>query len=259
MNPIVKTGLIGAFSILLADLIGTLASRARIGKALDDEPEYRVSGPLVSVIVPALEEQNYLPLLLDSIKHQTYQPIEVIIVDSSPPVAKQATEKVAAAYGAKTVDVPKLGVSIARNKGAEAATGDILLFCDADCIMAQDFTELLVEGLIQGGTLAHGVDCIYDDFPIALMWMPWQLVKPTDYTSGRGVAMYQEDFWAVGGYDEAHDPMKGYREDLDLGRRILARYGPDSVVLMRNALVGTSARRERVYGFGKLWAGRGVR
>jgi len=57
--------------------------RAQVLKALAEEPLYRVSGPLVSVIIPALEEQDYLPKLLMSIQNQTYEPIEVIVADSS--------------------------------------------------------------------------------------------------------------------------------------------------------------------------------
>lgn len=248
-----------ALGVFIMDLIGTVGSRARVESALDYEPEYRVKGPLVSVVIPALEEQDYLGLLLESIAHQTYWPIEVLIADSSPPEAKRATEEIAAAYGAQVVDVPKLGVSIARNKGAEATTGRVLMFCDADCILAHDFTELLVRELGRGAILAHGVECIYDNFPIAMAWTPWQLFKPTGYTAGRGIAMRREHFLEVGGFDEDCDPMKGYREDLDLGQRVLARFGPESVGLVRKALIGTSARREEVYGFGKLWSSRGVR
>jgi len=246
-----------ALGVLVADLIGTVASRARVERALDYEPEYRVKGPLVSVVIPALEEQDYVGLLLESIAHQTYWPIEVLVVDSSPPEEKRATEAIGAAYGAQMLAVPKLGVSIARNKGAEAAQGRILLFCDADCILAHDFTEHLVRELGRGSVLAHGVECIYDNLPIAMVWTPWQLFKPKDYTAGRGIAMRREDFWEVGGFDEACDPRDGYREDLDLGQRVLARFGPGSVGLVRNALIGTSARREAVYGFGKLWTSRG--
>jgi len=245
--------------VFVMDLIGTIGSRARVERALGQDPEYRIKGPLVSVVIPALEEQDYLGPLLESIAHQTYWPIEVVIVDSSPPEEKRATEEIAAAYGAQMVDVPKLGVSIARNKGAEAATGRVLLFCDADCILAHDFTELLVRELGHGAVLAHGVECIYDNLPIAMVWTPWQLIKPANYTTGRGIAMRCEDFWEMGGYDEACDPMEGYREDLDLGRRVIARFGPESVGLVRHALMGTSARREAVYGFRKLWKTQVVR
>jgi len=248
-----------ALGVFVMDLIGTVSSRARVERALDDEPDYRVKGPLVSVVIPTLEEQNYLGLLLGSIAHQTYWPIEVLVVDSSPPEEKRATEEIAAAYGAQMVDVPKLGISIARNKGAEAANGRVLLFCDADCILAQDFIEQLVRELGRGAILAHGVECIYDNLPIAMVWTPWQIFKPKDYTAGRGIAMRREHFWEMGGFDEALDPMDGCREDLDLGQRVLAHYGPASVGLVRQALIGTSARREAVYGFGKLWKSQGVR
>jgi len=259
VNKLLVTMGWSAFGIFIMDMIGTISSRARVERALDYEPDYKVKGPLVSVVIPALKEQDYLGLLLASITNQTYWPIEVVVVDSSPPEEKRATGVIAGAYGAQMIDVPKLGVSIARNKGAEAASGRVLLFCDADCILAQDFVELLVRELGSGSILAHGMECIYDNFLIAMVFTPWQLFKPTHYTAGRGIAMRREHFWEMEGFDEAFDPMEGYREDLDLGQRVLERYGSGSVGLVRSALIGTSARREEVYGFGKLWSSRGVR
>ncbi len=87
--PAVIAGVIGAVTFIAVDEL-----RKKAFGSLDQSPAYRVTGPLVSVVIPALEEQNYLPLLLTSIQNQTYESIEVIVADSSPPESHELTQEV---------------------------------------------------------------------------------------------------------------------------------------------------------------------
>jgi glycosyltransferase involved in cell wall biosynthesis len=92
---------------------------------------------MLSIIVPTLNEEDNLPRLLDSIKAQSGADFEVIVSDNH---STDKTREIAAAYGARVVDgaLP----SRARNLGALAAKGDILLFLDADVeLPAPDFLE----------------------------------------------------------------------------------------------------------------------
>lgn len=91
----------------------------------------------LSIIIPALNEQDYLPKLLSSINNQTYQPKELIVADA---FSTDDTRKIAKFYGCKVVH----GGSIAtgRNNGAKAASQDLLLFLDADMILPDNFLEL---------------------------------------------------------------------------------------------------------------------
>jgi len=221
---------------------------------LKKRPPHLVTGSsLVSVIIPTLNEEKLLPPLLTSIQNQTYEPIEIVVADSStdstPDIARQA--------GATVVTVPELNISLARNEGARAAQGDILLFCDADCIMAHDFVERLVVGLIDGAILSHGSHFVYDNTFHNILTGAWQHLKPIYWTTGRGVAIRKENFWAVGGYDVSCDPMSDCREDLTLGADVEALFGPSSVRLDRNAVVVTTARRP-ISG-GGVWEERGYR
>ena len=246
------------WTFFVADVVAAATMANRALESLHTVPAYRTSGPLVSIIIPTLEEQDYVGDLLDSICGQTYQDLEVIVVDSSPEGPKQLTQEVLARYGLSLFDLPRLGIAAARNYGAEMAAGEIVMFCDADCIMSPQYVERMVEALGNGAVLAHGVDCFYDSLPCALFSAPWALIKPGWHTTGRGITMRRHDFWEVGGYDEKCDPMQGCREDIDLGRRVADRYGIESLQVVGDAFIGTSARRGCLVGTA-LWPVRGVR
>ncbi len=90
----------------------------------------------ISIIIPALNEEKYLPVLLASIKNQSMQPAEIIIADAG---STDRTKKIAEEYGCRIV---KGGyMPIGRNNGANAAKEDILLFLDADTAIPHRFLE----------------------------------------------------------------------------------------------------------------------
>ena len=88
----------------------------------------------VSIIIPALNEEKTLPLLLDSIKSQDFNDYEIIVADAK---SKDETRQIAADYGCRVVDGGLPGAG--RNAGAAAALGDFLFFLDADVILPQGF------------------------------------------------------------------------------------------------------------------------
>lgn len=208
-------------------------------------PSYKVQGiHTVSVIVPALEEEDYLTNLLQSVNSQTYTPIESIVADSSTGESKSKTQQICARYGAEYVYVPRLNVGLARNKGAAKASGDILCFVDADCVMSQEYVARIVNELEKPDVaLAHGADPFYEDGS----FQSWSIImrsflKPKTYTTGRGICIWKDAFNQVGGYTEI-DPRTGFREDLDLGRKVAEAYGRDSISLLRDVFIGESHRR----------------
>lgn len=81
----------------------------------------------LSIIIPAKNEERYLPLLFKSLEQQTRQPDQVILADAQ---STDATRELALRYGCSVVDGGMPGPG--RNAGAKLATGDILLFLDAD-------------------------------------------------------------------------------------------------------------------------------
>src|SRR5690349_2237383 len=81
----------------------------------------------LSIVIPAKNEEEHLPKLLQSIKEQTFSDYEVIIADAH---STDHTREVAEAHGAKVVEGGMPGPG--RNKGALHAQGEIIAFFDAD-------------------------------------------------------------------------------------------------------------------------------
>ncbi len=91
---------------------------------------------MLSIIIPALNEEKYLPRLLESIKKQRYKDYEVIVSDGN---SKDKTREIAKKLGCKVIVSNKRSPAHQRNQGAKAAKGDILLFLDADSVLPDDF------------------------------------------------------------------------------------------------------------------------
>jgi glycosyltransferase involved in cell wall biosynthesis len=88
----------------------------------------------VSIIIPALNEEEMLPRLLESIKIQGFDDYEVIVADAH---SRDRTREIAAGFGCRVVDggLPAVG----RNAGAAVAQGEFLFFLDADVILPPGF------------------------------------------------------------------------------------------------------------------------
>ncbi len=121
-------------------LVAVLDRRHRL--SLDDV-EPLSAGPLVSVVVPARDEERGIRIALTSLATQEYGPLEVIVVDdeSSDATATEAraaaTDRVQVLRG-KPVPAGWVGKSWACQQGYERARGEWLLFTDADVRHAPD-------------------------------------------------------------------------------------------------------------------------
>jgi glycosyltransferase involved in cell wall biosynthesis len=164
--------------------------------------------PRFSVVVPAFNEERFLPALLDSIEAAAAsypggrRAIEVIVADNA---STDRTASVASDYGGRVVRIEKRLIAAARNGGGRAAHGEILAFVDADMRIHpetfQAIDEALVSGRVVGG--ATGVELERWSAGIAAAYamvvpMIWLLRIDTGVVFCR-----KEDFDAVGGYDEA--------------------------------------------------------
>ena len=92
--------------------------------------------PYISIIIPTLNEEDYILTLLKNLKHQTYKNFEIIIADA---FSKDKTREIAEKFKAKIVNggTPSIG----RNNGASAARGEILIFFDADVEIKTNYLE----------------------------------------------------------------------------------------------------------------------
>ena len=103
--------------------------------------------PLVSIIIPVYNVEKYLPKCIDSIITQTYKTIEIILVDDgSDDSSRQICDEYASVDSRiKVIHKDNGGVSSARNRGLDIATGEWVLFVDADDILPNDALDYYAE------------------------------------------------------------------------------------------------------------------
>jgi peptidoglycan-N-acetylglucosamine deacetylase len=99
---------------------------------------------MISVVIPAFNEEKLLADCLSSLKNQDYQgQFEVIVVDNG---SKDNTANIARQFGARVIPAnKKTGVGYARQAGAEAAGGDIIAQADADSVYPRDWLQKIAE------------------------------------------------------------------------------------------------------------------
>lgn len=91
----------------------------------------------ISVVIPVYNEAAGLSACLDAIERQTVEPYEVIVVNNN---SSDNTAEVAGSYDfVKLLNEPKQGVVYARDRGFDAARGDIIARIDADSHVAPDW------------------------------------------------------------------------------------------------------------------------
>lgn len=109
------------------------------------EIEVENGGELISIIVPIYNVENYLRMCLDSIEHQTYSNIEVLLInDGSPDSSGEiCQEYVARDSRFRYFEKENGGASDARNYGISHARGEYLSFVDADDWLTYTYVEEL--------------------------------------------------------------------------------------------------------------------
>src|SRR3989344_7961209 len=101
--------------------------------------------PFFSIVIPAHNEENYIKSTLHSIKNQTFQNFETIIVANGCTDGTEETIKKRTNEKLRLLSLPKANVSVARNAGALNAQGEILLFLDADTQLAENGLQRMKE------------------------------------------------------------------------------------------------------------------
>ncbi len=109
----------------------------------------KMNSKLISIIVPIYNVEEYLGKCLDSIINQTYENLEIILVDDGSPDSCPAIcdEYAAKDSRIKVIHKENGGVSSARNAGLDAATGEYIGWVDPDDIAEKNMFEVLLKAL----------------------------------------------------------------------------------------------------------------
>ena len=175
--------------------------------------------PYFSIIIPAYNEEKYLRKTLHSLKGQTMQDFEVIVVangctdGTEDIVKKRVNEKM------RLLSLAKPNVCVARNAGALNAQGKILIFLDADT----DLDAQALAAIRQEFTQRHaiGTACVKPDdeqFKFKLvMGLKNVLMKAGVYQGFGGIVIcHKEQFQSVQGYN----PESTIKEHHHLRRKL---------------------------------------
>ena len=106
-------------------------------------------GDLVSVIIPVYNAEGFLTRCIDSVLHQSYQPIEIVLVDDGSVDGSPALVDLYASQYPQIVAYHQenKGLSGARNTGIDKAKGDLLFFLDSDDYLEADEIEELCSAM----------------------------------------------------------------------------------------------------------------
>jgi len=196
-----------------------------------------------SVVIPALDERDYLGATLASLTAQEFDgPVEIIVVDNG---STDGTAELAARRGARVLHEPRRGVCAARQRGTAAARGEIVVSTDADTTHPTDWLSRIDRRFrATPGAMAVAGPCRYASPPwwAALFPPLWfaglglvnRLCGWVGYLSATNVAFLREGF---PGYDIT---LTQGGDEVDLLRKLRRR---GRVVWDPTIVVSTSSRR----------------
>ena len=172
--------------------------------------------PLISVVIPAHNEEAYLPETLNSLRSQNYPRVEIIVVANG---CTDETAQAARGRCHRLIVLSQKSLGVARNLGARMAKGELLVFLDADTsiepltlqMIAQQFSKREAAGTLKGKPdSAKGAFC--------LIYALKNFLHKTRLHSGSSgvIICWRADFLQIGGFDEGLE----VRENSELMRRL---------------------------------------
>jgi len=112
------------------------------------------NNPLVSVIIPVYNAENYVYACLESVITQTYKPIEIIVIDDG---SSDESTNIVKKFDVQLVEQPNSGACAARNLGIQKASGNFLQFLDADDLLSPEKIQIQVNKLVRNvNAVANG-------------------------------------------------------------------------------------------------------
>jgi len=204
----------------------------------------------LSIVIPAYNEEKYLPSCLRAVREQTYPAdgYEIIVVDNG---STDATARIARGFGVRVVEEPVKGIARARQVGFEAARGEIIASTDADTVVPPFWLTRIAAHFTQDHELGGVCGPVYwpdgqlHERLVMKYPVTWALAVSNrvgcSWWVGSNFAVRAQVFWLVDGF-RGFDPDGLLGDDfylsLQVNHKARVRFDPDLVV-------HSSARRVR--------------
>ena len=222
--------------------------------------EIQGRSPILSVIIPARNEERLLPETLRSVGASLAyyrsitsdaRPVEVIVSDN---LSTDRTGAIARAAGARVVVAPRRNIASVRNCGVRAARGRFLIFVDADSTLHPRQIHRVISLLFRLDVIGGGAPCSVEGKApdVVLMGFLMNLLARLFRTAfGSFIFCRKEDLEKVGGFDERADAG----EELILSEALhgLGRRRGQRFRILTECPVHTSLRKLEVHGRRKLY------
>ena len=200
-----------------------------------------------SLIIPAYNEQGYLPSLLDSVEiaSTNYKDgsssIEVIVSDNC---STDKTAEIARTRGCRVVHEEKRIIAAVRNAGAAVANGEILAFVDADSQIHPNTFNVIDHAIASGKVVAGATGVTLDRMSPGISLTYYAGMLPMILITGMdtGVVFCRRiDFKEIGGYNE----QKLFAEDVDflVRLKLLGRTRKQKLTRLTSARAIASTRK----------------
>jgi glycosyltransferase involved in cell wall biosynthesis len=205
----------------------------------------------ISIVIPAFNEERLLGESLTQIKSaanaftQRGWEVELIVCDNN---STDRTAEIARMAGATVVFEPINQIARARNSGAAAATGEWLVFVDADSHPSVELFSDVAEQMSSSKCLAGGVTVQMDEtkFTLRVIIALWNWTsRLKKWMSGAFIFVEAAAFRQIGGFSRELFAT----EELDLSNRLkqLARTTSKKIVILHRHPIKTSARKLKLY------------
>ncbi|MFH7880637.1 MAG: glycosyltransferase [Candidatus Aenigmatarchaeota archaeon] len=206
-----------------------------------------VKNPIISVVIPTLNEEKYIENTILSLKWQNFNfPYEIIISDSN---SKDKTVEIAKKYVNKIVITKEKGIAKGRNIGAKYAKGKYLVFLDADTILLPNALKELYKEIRKKDVSLVSLPVLPSTFDVTfiLYYMFYDVFSKTTLklknpqVAGMIMCCKKDDFFKVGGFEENNIVV----EDYEFSKK-MKKVG--KVRIVDSSLALTSPRRLRKWG-----------
>ena len=248
-----------AFGLVDCDRVPKPAFHAVARRFQEPIPPGLAHSPRVSVVVCSYNAERTMEACLASLEHLNYPDYEVIVVNDG---STDRTLEIAQRFPyARIISQPNKGLSVARNVGAEAATGEIVAYTDSDCVADPDWLTYLVSTMERKQLVACGgpnfpppEDSLVPSAVAVSPGGPTHVLltdETAEHIAGCNMAFRRDTLLALGGFDPTY---RAAGDDIDMCWRFqdaghTIGFSPAAIVWhFRRNTVGAYIGQQRGYG-----------